>query len=78
MALPGRWPGEIFFSAGYISHAFGSLDQPWEPGYLRSAYGAICCHRFKPPNQTDDIFALSRPELQGLLRKEMKADFFIR
>jgi len=40
----------------YISHAFGSLDQPWKPGYLRSAYGAICCHRFKPQNQTDDIF----------------------
>jgi hypothetical protein len=36
----------------YISHAFGSLDQAWKPGYLRSAY----CHRFKPPNQTDDIF----------------------
>src|SRR6516162_5509449 len=27
----------------YISNAFGSLDQPWKPGYLRSAYGAICC-----------------------------------
>jgi hypothetical protein len=27
-----------------------------KPGYLRSAYGAICCHRFKPKNQTDDIF----------------------
>jgi telomere resolvase len=27
----------------YISHAFGSLDKPWKPGYLRSAYGAICC-----------------------------------
>jgi Telomere resolvase len=23
---------------------------------LRSAYGAICCHLFKPKNQTDDIF----------------------
>jgi Telomere resolvase len=23
---------------------------------LRSAYGAICCHRFKPKNMTDDIF----------------------
>ena len=32
----------------YISHAFGSLDKPWKPGYLRSAYGAICCHLFKP------------------------------
>ena len=21
----------------YISHAFGSLDKPWKPGYLRSA-----------------------------------------
>lgn len=40
----------------YISHAFGSLDQPWKPGYLRSAYGAICCHKFKPKNMTDDIF----------------------
>lgn len=33
-----------------------SLALPWKPGYLRSAYGAICCHRFKPPNQTEDIF----------------------
>ena len=40
----------------YISAAFGSLDKPWKPGYLRSAYGAICCHKFKPRNQTDDIF----------------------
>jgi hypothetical protein len=40
----------------YISHAFSSQDQPWKPGYLRNAYGAICCHRFKPQNQTDDIF----------------------
>jgi Telomere resolvase len=23
---------------------------------LRSAYGAICCHKFKPKNMTDDIF----------------------
>jgi hypothetical protein len=23
---------------------------------LRSAYAAICCHLFKPRNQTDDIF----------------------
>jgi hypothetical protein len=29
---------------------------PWKPGHLRSAYGAICCHKFKPKNQTDDIF----------------------
>jgi Telomere resolvase len=34
----------------------GSLDLPWKPGHLRSAYGAICCHKFKPKNQTDDIF----------------------
>ena len=27
-----------------------------EPGYLRSAYGAICCHKFKPQDMTDDIF----------------------
>jgi hypothetical protein len=25
----------------YISHAFGSLDQPWKPGYLRSAYSSV-------------------------------------
>jgi hypothetical protein len=37
-------------------HAFGSLDWPWKPRHLRSAYGAICCHRFKPKNMTDDIF----------------------
>src|SRR5271165_5898535 len=37
-------------------HAFGSLDKPWKPGHLRSAYAAICCQRFKPQNQTDDIF----------------------
>ena len=29
---------------------------PWKPGCLRSAYGAICCHLFKPKNMTDDIF----------------------
>jgi hypothetical protein len=40
----------------YVSAAFGSLKLPWKPGHLRSAYGAICCHRFKPKNQTDDIF----------------------
>jgi hypothetical protein len=40
----------------YVSHAFGSLDQPWKPGHLRSAYAAICCHRFKPKNMTEDIF----------------------
>ena len=31
----------------YVSAAFGSLDLPWKPGHLRSAYDAICCHRFK-------------------------------
>jgi Telomere resolvase len=40
----------------YVSAAFGSLDQPWKPGHLRSAYSAICCHRFKPINMTEDIF----------------------
>jgi hypothetical protein len=40
----------------YVTAAFGSLDRPWKPGYLRSAYGAICCHRFKPKNMTDDMF----------------------
>jgi hypothetical protein len=40
----------------YVSADFGSLERPWKPGYLRSAYGAICCHKFKPKNQTDDIF----------------------
>jgi hypothetical protein len=45
----------------YISHAFGSLDQPWKPGYLRSAYGAICCYKFKPKNQTDDHLLSPNP-----------------
>src|SRR4029077_2328053 len=40
----------------YVSNAFRSLDQPWKPGHLRSAYAAICCHRFNPPNMTEDIF----------------------
>jgi hypothetical protein len=44
-------------SASYLQRtAFGFLDLPWKPGHLRSAYGAICCHKFKPKNQTDDIF----------------------
>jgi hypothetical protein len=34
----------------YISAAFGSLDKPWKPGYLRSAYGTICCHKLLGPN----------------------------
>jgi hypothetical protein len=40
----------------YVSAAFGSLALPWKPGHLRSAYAAICCHRFKPKNMTEDIF----------------------
>jgi Telomere resolvase len=39
-----------------VSAAFGSSTLPWKPGHLRSAYGALCCHKFKPKNQTDDIF----------------------
>jgi hypothetical protein len=57
----------------YVSAAFGSLALPWKPGHLRSAYVAICCHRFKPKNMTEDIFIaeilgpLRRAELQGFL-----------
>ena len=40
----------------YVPASFSSLDLPWKPGHLRSAYAAICCHRFKPKNMTDDIF----------------------
>ena len=41
----------------YVSDAFGSPDRPGgNQGYLRSAYGAIRCHKFKPKNHTDDIF----------------------
>jgi hypothetical protein len=36
----------------YVSAGFGSLNQPWKPGHLRSAYGTICCHRFKPKHMT--------------------------
>ena len=43
---------------GFSLAAFGSLDLPWKPGHLRSAYGAICCHRFKPKNITDDVATL--------------------
>jgi Telomere resolvase len=39
-----------------VKLAFGKGDLSWKPGHLRSAYGAICCHRFKPKNMTDDIF----------------------
>jgi hypothetical protein len=38
-----------------VKLAFGQGDLSWKPGHLRSAYGAICCHRFKPKNMTDDI-----------------------
>jgi hypothetical protein len=47
---PGLWLPK------YVPSAFDSLDQPWKPGHLRSAYGAIRCHRFKPKDITDDIF----------------------
>jgi hypothetical protein len=41
----------------YVSAAFGSLERPWETRATSArAYGAICCHKFKPKNQTDDIF----------------------
>jgi len=40
----------------YVSHAFGSLDKLWKPGHLRSACAAICCHRFRSKNMTEDIF----------------------
>ena len=39
-----------------VKIAFGQGDLSWKPGHHRSAYGAICCHRFKPKNMTDDIF----------------------
>ena len=38
------------------SYVFAPSTCPWKLGHLRSAYGAICCHRFKPENQTEDIF----------------------
>jgi hypothetical protein len=40
----------------YVSAAFGSLDLPWKLGPPALRYAASCCHRFKPQNQTDDIF----------------------
>jgi hypothetical protein len=64
-ALPDSDKGHLFSGIAvttgpqlpkYVSAAFDSLDQPWKPGHLRSAYAAICCHRFKPKNITDDIF----------------------
>jgi hypothetical protein len=35
--------------------------------YLRSAYGAICCHKFKPQDMTDDILLalILGPKLLG-------------
>ena len=39
-----------------VKLAFGQGDLSWKPGHPRSAYGAICCHTFKPKNMTDDIF----------------------
>jgi hypothetical protein len=57
-----RWttPYRHFAPAAYeatpLEFQTGMPSLPWKPGHLRSAYGAICCHRFKPKNQTDDIF----------------------
>jgi len=39
-----------------VKVAFGQGNLRWKPGHLRSAYGTICCHLFKPRNMTDDIF----------------------
>ena len=53
----------------YVLANFGSVDQPRKPGYLRSAYAAICCKRFKPKNMTEDIFIaeiLGHKLLQGV------------
>ena len=71
----------------YVSHAFGSLDKLWKPGHLRSACAAICCHRFRSKNMTEDIFIaessaitssrgsrfLRRPKLQKFLRHKLVA-----
>ena len=68
----------------YVSHAFGSLDQPWKPGHLRSAYAAICCHRFKPINMTEDIFIAEilghklLPGATALSVGQSYKDFYIR
>jgi hypothetical protein len=43
------------FNMKPVALTFGQGDLSWKPGHLRS-YGAICCHRFKPKNMTDDIF----------------------
>jgi hypothetical protein len=43
-------------SINEVKPAFGQGDLSWKPGHLHSAYGAICCHKFKPKNMTDDVF----------------------
>jgi hypothetical protein len=48
-ALPAR-PGAMLASKRPSNCSLG------KPGHLRSAYGAVCCHKFKPKNITDDIF----------------------
>jgi hypothetical protein len=52
----------------YVSVAFGSLDQPWKPGHLRSAYGAMSCKMFKPKKMTDDIFLALLSQLAAKMR----------
>jgi Telomere resolvase len=72
------------FKRQYVSAAFGSLDQPWKPGHLRSAYAAICCHRFKPRNMTEDIFLAQilghklLPGAAALSVGQSYKDFYIR
>jgi hypothetical protein len=51
----------------YVSHALGSLYQPWKPGYLRSAYCALQFGHFEKvtPGKIQDfslgeIFCWSR------------------
>jgi hypothetical protein len=39
----------------YAPIAFGSLE-PGSQATCARAYVAICCHHFKPENQTEDIF----------------------
>jgi hypothetical protein len=64
----------------YVSAAFGSLDQPWKPGHLRSAYGAICFHPLQT-KEHDRRRTVCGAELQGFLcrgrLKKMKANFSI-
>jgi hypothetical protein len=47
-------------------------------GHLRSAYGAICCHKFKPNNQTDDIFHKLLGPNASLSVGQSYKDFYIR